>query len=426
MADSSRLQRQSPPMPAPKQPLTKRLLGPSITVLLTMVLLGILYRIAAPSIPRMRLLMTAKSYLTYISQGKYEKAYDLLSSNSKSACSLEEYLKNSRGYYAKAPAWQFRDVQVFTMDADAAMVRYQLKEGDAEWKHDYISFVREHNRWVRPYIWVLFQPIEDAVKRQDYPQALFLAQKLYLTDPLDPRSSGFLCSTEFFMGIYDKAAESCRRTIDGAATYPVGYSSEELYGFNFYYAESLRYLQRDRVAIQEYEKLMKWPGLTAKEQCPLFLNRADSYVNLQNYDRALQDVMAAEGVCFESPGKEEAKKRLAYMSGAAGPEAVTFAQKSRFQADMPPIGEARRQQLEALKARLGPANARLFPKDQWLAVHQTGPEYRVFLRQEMFNQRTRRKETRDIFVFLVNLWTGKAKVEKAPPAPPAPQAPQQP
>jgi tetratricopeptide (TPR) repeat protein len=418
IADSARLPKEAPPQAAPVPGFMRRFSGPALTALLTLVLLIILYLIAAPSIPRMRLVMTAKAYLTNISEGKYEKAYELLSANSKAVCGPEDYIKNSRSYYSKAPAWQFRDVQVFTIDQDAAMVRYQLKEGGGEWKNDYISFVREHNRWARPYIWVLFQPIDDAIKRQDFPQALFLAQKLYLTDPLDPRSSGYLCSTEFFMGIYDKAAESCRRTVDNAATYPVGYSTKELYWYNFYYADSLRYLQRDRVAIQEYEKLMKWPGLTAKEQCPLFLNRADSYVAINDYSRALQDVMAAEGVCFENPAKDDAKIRLAYMSGSAGAEAVAFAQKSRFQPGLPPIAEARRQQLETLKARLGPQGDKLMPRDQWLAVHLTGPEYRVFLRQESFNPRTRKRGLRDIFVFHVNLWTGKAKVEKAPNAPP--------
>ncbi|MCM2266974.1 MAG: zinc ribbon domain-containing protein [Elusimicrobiales bacterium] len=423
MADSSRLMREVP-LPKPvKSGLIRRFSGPVVTVLLTLVLLVIIYMIMAPSLPRLRLIMTAKSYLTAISEARFEKAYDLLSTNSKAACTLEEYVKYSRDYYAKAPAWQFRNVQVFTMDKNAAMIRYELKEGEAEWKNDYISFVREHNRWTRPYIWIMFPPIDDAIKRQDFPQALFLAQKLYLTDPIDPRSSGFLCSTEFFMGIYDKAVESCRRVIDGAETYPVGYTSEELYWFNLSYADSLRYLQRDRVALQEYEKLMKWPGLTAKEQCPLYLNRADSYVALQDYNRALQDVMSADGVCFEAQSRDEAKKRLAYLSGTAGAAAIAFAQKSRFQQGMPPIAEARRQQLEAMKAKLGPQNAKYLPKDQWMAAHIKGPEYRVFLRQEILNPRTRRQETQDIFIFNVNLWSGKAKVEKAPPPPPPPGGP---
>jgi hypothetical protein len=426
MADSARLRKEPTLQASPKQRFFRRMSGPVLTVFLTLVLLGIIYMIVAPSIPRLRLIMTAKSYLTAISEAKFEKAYELLSSNSKANITQEEYVKNSMDYYSKAPAWQFRDVQVFTMDKNAAMVRYELKEGATEWKHDYISFVREHNRWTRPYIWILFQPIDDAIKKQDFPQALFLAQKLYLTDPVDPRSSGFLCSTEFFMGIYDKAVESCRRTIDGAETYPVGYSSEELYWFNLCYADSLRYLQRDRVAIQEYEKLMKWPGLTAKEQCPLYLNRADSLVALQDYNRALQDIMSADTICFENPSRGEAKKRLGYLSGTARAEAIAFAQKSRFQQGMPPIAEARRQQLEAMKAKLGPQNARFLPKDQWVAAHIKGPEYRVFLRQEILNPRTRRQETQDVFIFNVNLWSGKAKVEKAPPPPPPPGAPARP
>lgn len=423
------VQRLQPPVPARKpamastQNFLKRFAGTIMTGLLLLVLLAILYMIAAPYLPRLRLLMTAKAYLSDISQGKYEKAYELLSSNSKTACSLEEYKKNSQDYYSKVPSWQFKDVQVFAMSKEAAMVRYQLKEGTAPWKSDYISFVHEHDRWTRPYIWVFFQPIQEALNKQDFPQALFLSQKLFLTDPIDPRSSGYLCSSEFYMGLYERSAESCKRTVDSAATYPVGYSSEELFWYNLCYTDSLRFLQRDRAALQEYEKLLKWPGLTGKEQCPLYLNRADSYINLKDYDSALQDVMKAEDLCKESPSREEAKNRLGYLSGGAGNAAIAFAQRSRFQQGMPPIGEARKLQLEAMKAKLGKKNAWLLPKDQWLAVHVAGPEYRVFLRQESVNPRTRRQETQDVFIFVVNLWTGKAKVEKAPAPPPPPQAP---
>ena len=174
------------------------------------------------------------------------------------------------------------------------------------------------------------------------------------------------------------------------------------------------------MALSEYENLMKWPGLTSKEQCPLFLNRADPYVNLKDYERALQDILKAEVLCTEDPARTDARKRLRYLSGSATKEAVDFAQKSRFQPNMPPIAEARRRQLEALKARL--KNPKLLPRDQWLAVHVSGPEYRVFLRQEQLNPQTGKTETQNIFVFLINLWNGKAKVEKAPAPPPPPGA----
>jgi len=178
--------------------------------------------------------------------------------------------------------------------------------------------------------------------------------------------------------------------------------------------DSLRYLQHDLVAIQEYGKLIKLTGLTPQEQCPLFLNQADSYVNTGDYDHALRDLMSAEGVCTENPSKDDVKTRLAYMSGGALNDAMTFAQNSRFQAGQPPILEARRLQLEAMKAKLGRKNARLLPRDQWMAVHLGGPEYRVFLRQETPLPHSHKIESQDVYIFLVNLWTGKAKVEKAP------------
>ena len=421
--DSSRLPGQAG-LPRSMQPsLAKKFLGPAITLLLVSVLLGILYMIVAPSLPRLRLVMTAKSYLTYISEHKFEKAYELLSSNSKAGCTMDDYVKNSKDYYAKVPAWQFKDVEVFTLDKDAAMIRYQLKDGDQPWKSDYISFVRENNRWARPYIWVLFQPIEDALKQQDFPHALFLAQKLYLTDPVDPRTSGYLCVSEFFMGLYEKSADSCKRTLEAAVSYPTGYTREELFWFNMHYADSLRYLQRDREALAEYDKLLKWPGLASAELCSLYLNSADSSVNLKDYDRTLHDIMKADGLCVVNPAKEDAKKRLGYMSGSAGKDAIAFAQKSRLQPGMPTLEESRRRQLDTLKSRLGPKNAKLLPKDEWLAVHVRGPEYRVFLRQSVLNPQTRKTETRDIFVFLINLWTDKAKVEKAPAQPPNGQPP---
>ena len=410
IADSARLRQQTERKTPPARSLARRLAGPAVTVLLAGVLLSIIYMIAAPSLPKFRLQMAAKAYLSAISQGKFEKAYELLSTNSRAACSMDDYVKNNKEYYSSAPAWQFKDIQVYAMDRDAAVVRYQLKEGTAPWKADYISFVREHGRWTRPYIWILFQPIQDALDRHDFPQALFLSQKLYITDPVDPRTSGYLCSSEYMMKLYEKSADSCKRTVTAAANYPVGYNNDDLFWFSFYYADSLRMLQRTLVSIQEYEKLLKWPGVTQEEQGIVYLNRADAYVANKDYDNALQDVMRAESLCSGEPQKSDAKRKLRFMSGTAFDEAIDFAQKARYQGVQ--VGELRRQQLEQMKARVG--NSSKLPKDRWFSVHVAGPEYRVFLRQQVYNPATRKIDSDDIFIFWVNLWSNTGKVEKAP------------
>jgi tetratricopeptide (TPR) repeat protein len=378
-------------------------------------LAALAYLVVLPFLPRWQLTRAAGAYLSDLAAGRYAQAYEKLSTNSKNICSLEEYTAFNAEYYEKRPAWEFRDPQIFRMDKNAAIIKYQLREAGGEWKPDYISFVQEHGRWTRPYIWMLFQPIDDALARRDFPQALFLAQKLYLTDPMDPRASGYLCAAEFFMGLHEKSAESCRRTIETAASVPVGYTTTELYWFNLYYADSLRYLERNRSALEEYEKMLKLPNLSSDEQCPVFLNRADVYVNIKDYERGFSDVMRAVTVCTQSPAREDAARRRQFMSGEALEEAVDFARKTRLAPEAPPVAAARRRQVEALAAQLGPKGARLLPQDKWSAEHLVGPEYRVFLRAEATDKASQKRQISDIFVFTVNLWTRQGKVEKLDP-----------
>jgi hypothetical protein len=392
--------------------ITKDLSGALVIAGLLAVLGFFLYLIAAPYIPKFSLKMAANSYLKKLSTGRYAEAYAMLSTNSKSACSMKSYVEYGKQYYGKIPSWEFRNVEVFAMEQDAAMVRYQLREGTGSWRTDYISFVKEHDNWMRPYIWMLFEPIDTAIAKQDYPQALFLAQRLYLTDPIDPRTSGYLCVTEFFLGLYDKAADACRKTLVSAKTYPVGFSAEEIFWFKFYYADSLRFTRKLSLALDEYGELLRSDALSAKEQCPLFMSRADAFVKLTRYDSALDDMLKADGVCVDEPNRAEVARRMRFMNGDARAEAVSFAQRTKIRADLPPFMELRRAERESMAARLGPKNARYMPKDSWVAAHLTGPEYRVVLRQEGLNSRTRQRDLKNVYVFMVNLWTGVIRLEE--------------
>ncbi|MBU2575002.1 MAG: hypothetical protein KKH28_13090 [Elusimicrobia bacterium] len=399
-----------------KMPSVKKIAGILITAGLFCALVFLLYLIAAPHIPKFKLEMTAKSYLKKLSTGRYEEAYDLLSSNSKAAVSMADYVNYSRQYYAKAPPWEVQNVKMFVMAPEAAMVKYQLKEGSAPWRADYISFVKEHDRWTRPYIWMLFEPIESAIAKQDYPQAMFLAQKLYLTDPMDPRSSGYLCVSEFFMGLYDKSADSCKKTIASVMTYPSSFSAGDMFWFKIYYADSLRFVQKYEEALEKYDELLKIPTLLAKDQCPLYLNRADALVRMKKYDSALYDMLKADAVCPDA-NKAEVLKKTRFLNGAAMQEAVDLAQKARFKPDLPPLAELRKKDYADLAAMLGPRNMKFMPKDNWITAHLSGPEYRVILRQEGINPRTRQKDFKDLYVFMVNLWTGVIKLERDPSQP---------
>lgn len=421
-AEISKTHPAAPPAPEDKTartvsvevpPLVKKYQPVMLGLIITLVAFMAAYLLLAPGLPGFMLKRAAAGYLEKLSNGRYREAYDLLSTNSKVVCSAEEYVKRSKEYYAQSPRWEFKDIEVFSIGKTGAMVKYQLCENGTACQPDYISFVRENGKWARPYIWTLFEPIDSALARQDYPLALFLAQKLYLTDPIDPRASGYLCVSEFFMKIYDKSEESCGETLATAKTYPVGFSPAEIFWYRFYYAESLRFLDKLEPAIKEYDALLDDTRLLPKEQCPIYISRADAFVRLKKYENALDDAMKAGMVCEGEGNKKETAVRLRFLNGDAKPEAIAFAQHLRLSPNQTSIIESRWRALSALTAKLGHQKAKFLPKDSWLAAHISGPEYRVVLREESLKPGTKTKEIRDIMVFNVNLWTASAKIEKS-------------
>ena len=391
----------------------KKIGGAVVTLGLLGALVFILYMIAAPHIPKFTLEMTAKNYLKKLAAGRFEEAYPLLSTNSKLACSVEDYVNNNKQYYAKAPPWEFDGVEVVVIEKAAAMVKYQLKEGTAPWRAEYISFIREQDRWTRPYVFQLFEPLEAAIEKRDYPQAMFLAQKLAFIDPMDPRAAGYLCVSEFFMGLYDKAAESCKKTNDAFSTFPGRFPPERMFWFRVYFADSLRLTQKYNEALEEYDELLKYPGLLSKDQCPLYLNRADALVRLKKYDSAFYDMQKSDGLCIDEH-KPEVQKKVRVLNGTAMQEAVDLVQKTRLKPDQPPLAELRRKELASVAAMLGTKNQKFLPADRWITAHIAGPEYRVVLRNEGLNPRTRQREIKDLYAFVVNLWTETIRLEKDP------------
>lgn len=414
----------TPPAKPPSKPLSlpsvkmdaasfKRLSGALVTLALFGVLVFILYKIAAPHLPKFTLEMAAKSYLKKLSAGRYEEAYDLLSSNSKTSFSKADYVAASTEYYSKAPPWEFDGVEAFVIEPEAAMVKYQLKEGSSPWRTEYISFVKEQDKWTRPYVLQLFEPIEAAIVKRDYPQVMFLAQKLALTDPMDPRAAGYLCIAEFFMGLYDKSVESCKKINAAFQTYPGRFPPERMFWLRAYYADSLRLTQQYDRALEEYDDVLKFPGIMAKDQCPLYLSRADALVRLRKYDSALYDIMKAAGLCTDA-NAAEAQRKSRIMDGTAKQEAVDLIQRSRLKPDQPTVSELRRKALAAISEELGARNQKFLPADRWITAHISGPEYRVVLRQDGVNPATRQREIKDIYAFVVNLWTGAIVLEKDP------------
>ena len=402
-----------PYIPGRRVPVKKKnsLLNIFIITGLSAALLFVLYLTITPHIPKIKLLIKTKKYLTQLSKGNYKEAYKMLSSNSQSSCNMETYIQNTENYYSKRPKWRFKEIKALKINKKTALIKYKLKEGKDEWKDDYISFVKEGDTWARPYIWNIFKPIDNAFAISDFSTALYLAQKLNLIDPLDPRTWGYLCSAEYNLGLYDKAVNSCKKTLEISEIYPVGFNKTTKAWFYFQLANSLKFTKNYNPAFKIYRNLLSDKTSSKLEQCQILLNRSDAYAEVKKYNDALKDILAAQTIC-PANFQNDLKTFFGHLTGTSKEEAVSFAQKSRFKTDMPTIAELRKMEIADTAKRLGRKNRRFLPKDTWSAIHIIGPEYRVFLREVRINPLTKMKETKNLRIFKVNLWLNSIILEK--------------
>jgi tetratricopeptide (TPR) repeat protein len=287
------------------------------------------FLIVRKGISRYTLVSTAKNYLEALRDGDYEKAYSYLSNNSKSLVSIDDYKNTSRNYYSKIGKWDFKDVEIYYYSPTQSIIHYKLLE-NGEWKDDYLNFVKEYGHWRRPYVWNLFEKIDDAFSQKDFPKALYFSQMLYLIDPIDPRSSGYLCWSEYFMRLFDKSVESCKKVIELSNLYPVKYyDNQELFWYRFNYADSLRFLGRDDEALNNFNILIDY-DMPLASKCSIFTARSDIFVNRKNYDMAIGDLNRALTVCKNEVVLKDVNKYLSILKGNECEMALNFLKSHKY------------------------------------------------------------------------------------------------
>lgn len=296
------------------------------------IILSISYLIfGRKSFSRYDLIITAKKYLSALRDGEYDKAYEFLSQNSKAIISFSNYVKTLENYYSNVGKWNFKDIEIYYFDKNQSIIKYRLIENNIE-KDDYLNFIMEYGKWKRPFVFNLFEEIDDAFLKKDFPRALFLAQRAYLIDPVDPRTSGYLCWSEYLMGLHDKSVESCKRVVEISNIYPIKYYSEsELFWYSFNYADSLRFTEKIEQSIEVYNALQRNPSITEREKCVIHVARSDSYIALKDYNSALNDIKKAMEVCEnDSIEKKEMERRFKILTGEMCEDAIMFAKKYKY------------------------------------------------------------------------------------------------
>ncbi|MCX7905302.1 MAG: hypothetical protein N2446_01205 [Elusimicrobiales bacterium] len=349
------------------------------------------------SFSRYDLLITAKRYLSALRDAEYDKAYEFLSQNSKAIVSFNDYVKTLENYYSKVGKWDFKDIEVYYFDPNQSVIKYKLIEKGVE-KDDYLNFVREYGKWRRPFVYNLFEEIDKAFEKKDFPKALFLSQRLYLIDPMDPRASGYLCWSEYLMRIYENSVESCKRVIELSHIYPIKYyKDEELFWYTFNYADSLRFIGKIEHSIEVYNNILKNPIINSDEKCTVYVARSDSYVAIKDYNSSLNDLKNAIEVCKdESIEKKEALRRLRMLEGELCEEAILFAKK--YKNEGIPFEEFIINKFKSL-------NKEKYKFD-WRCKHKNGSNYYV----EVLVYEG--KKSFNVYKINVDLWEKKFSIEE--------------
>lgn len=368
-----------------------------------------------PYMPKLQLMMAAKDYLSAFTRGNYEEAYQMLSTNSKMICPVEDYILYNKDAFKGTR--EFKNIEVHSMEANHALVKYQVRDADGNWVYDYTSFVKEQGKWTRPYAWTLYQPIDDALARKDTNQAMFLAQKLIITDPADPRSMLYMCKAAYNAALYDQASEACSDMLQSIEGYPVKMTPAEVDEAMIYLADSLVRQNRSRAALDAFDRLEERATLTADQNCYFRLNRAGLYLDINDMEKAKSDIQLAIGICPNGENKSKAVSVLSYINGKGGPDAIQFAKKSRIREDLPDVETLRSRILKDEAAKLGSKARKYASKDKWNAKYAGGAKYKVTLTNEYYDFNIGDQAQKDVFIVNVDLFKNTGNIEKQFPLP---------
>lgn len=372
---------------------------------------GIYHFFVKPFVPGIKLTIAAKNYLTAFTKGNYEEAYKMISSNSKIICPLEDYLFYNKQNFTTGR--EFRNIKIHSIKPNTALVKYQIRNKNGQWTDDYTSFIFEHDTWVRPYVWTLYQPLDEALNRKDYIQALYLAQRLFITDPASPISSGYLCMAEYNSGLYDKSSESCANALELMEDYPTKIPEEDLNWILVYAANSLAKQGRTRAAIDAYDKAAEKKNLTPAQSCDAKLNRAEMFLKNSDYSKAANDLFLAAARCPNNdPNKPQVDWLLKQLKGQATQEAILFAKRSQINTKLPTVEEIRREFMRKELRKLGLRGLKYATRDYWKAEYIGNMNYKVTLHSQALSPITKKIEGNDIFIVIVNLWRNTGKIEK--------------
>ncbi len=245
--------------------------------------------------PEKMLRQAAAQYLDALQRQDFQAAYELLSQESKSQCSLEEFQAQRQ-----APPWSWSDVQVLRLEPANALVQYRLAIPGQAPSEDFLFFAQEGGRWVRPYNWTLLKKAEAAFDQNTPELALILSQAATRINPRDPMAQGYLCEAIYYRRAPLETEQACAAALELSRTTPSKLSPQSLYHLHAILADTRKNaLSKYAEALEEYDALLAFEGLSAQDRCSILLARTDALLSLHREPQAQHDLSEASKLCVK-------------------------------------------------------------------------------------------------------------------------------
>lgn len=292
----------SAPIEAPKPRFQKlRALVNGLAAVAGMVVCGaVIWRWYESQKPEVLVPRLAAQYLDALQRRDYAAAYAMFSDGARKNATLEEF-KASRG----DELWRWANLEIKHREPAAILLRYDLNVQGQQSRPDHLLFVKEGDRWVRPYNWTVMRKVEDAFEKGMPDNGLLLAQVAASINPRDPMARGYLCEAAYYRKAPQETVKQCEDALRLAQVYPSNLSLKSLYHLHAILADTYKNaLRQPASALDQYAQMLAFPDISPADQCEILLSRAQAYYDLGRPGESAADLDRAEQLCVNKPDHE--------------------------------------------------------------------------------------------------------------------------
>ncbi|MEE8425613.1 MAG: hypothetical protein V3S11_07270, partial [Elusimicrobiota bacterium] len=231
------------------------------------------------SSPGGKLTLAVENYLSALRAGRFDSAYEMLSSASRRSCTLDRF----REVQAKG-AWNASTPTVQSQVEDHALLVYEISAAGKPREKDWLHFVRENGVWRRAYWWHLMDPIEEDLDSGDPESAFARAQTARKINPYDPMVAGYLCEAAYAQEAFELAERECLNALGLAEKNPSRLGDDGRFRLRRILADVYRsHLKNLPEALKQQKILLAVPKLSDERRCAIQLAAADTHALSANW-----------------------------------------------------------------------------------------------------------------------------------------------